>query len=297
LDYTGGSANVFGLLAGDFNKDGKTDLAALVNSDNAVSILLGNGDGTFQNGVEYPTANDPIIFASTDLNGDAALDLAVATRFSTPPVMSILLGNGDGTFRARVDYSTPGEGFGLSAGDFNGDGKQDLGVTESLGNAIFTFLGNGDGTLQKPNSFAPGSGGLAAGDFNGDGMFDLITTAKTGSGFGAVVLPQVTSVLSRTVVNFGKVKVGTSSTTVRVSLTNIGTTTLTISRVALSGSQANQFAEGHTCGRSLAPGASCTISIAFQPTTISGGDQAIVEIKDSVVTRPQMISLTGVPVQ
>ncbi len=159
-----------GVLAGDFNRDGKLDLAVANWASNTVSILLGRGDGTFQPHVDYATGSSPGVLAVADLNGDGKLDLAIPNQGSG--TVSILLGNGDGTFRPHVDYLAPDSG-GLDVADFNQDGKLDLVV--SGGDGIDILLGNGDGTFQGPLPFTTGNGAwnpLAA-DFNGDGRIDV----------------------------------------------------------------------------------------------------------------------------
>jgi hypothetical protein len=85
-----------GWLTGDFNGDGKLDLAVSDASANMVSILLGNGDGTFQAHYDYRAAAMPYGLATGDFNGDGHLDLAVVNDASN--TVSVLLGNGDGTF-------------------------------------------------------------------------------------------------------------------------------------------------------------------------------------------------------
>ena len=168
------------IVVGDFNGDGKLDLAVSNNcptngcsSDiSTVSILLGNGDGTFQPHVDYPVGT-PAGLAVADFNGDGKLDLAVANGSS----VAILLGNGDGTFQAAVDYVTPGTTSSVAVGDFNGDGKPDLVVTNSDDNSVSVFLNSGSGTFPTRQDLATGSypTSVTVGDFNGDGKLDLAT--------------------------------------------------------------------------------------------------------------------------
>src|ERR1700719_2022414 len=117
---------------GDFNGDGNQDLVVANNNSNDVSILLGNGDGTFQPNVDFGAGTVPNSVAVGDFNGDGRQDLAVANASSND--VSILLGNGDGTFQPTVNFGVGGGPFSVAVGDFNGDGKQDLAVANVFDN-------------------------------------------------------------------------------------------------------------------------------------------------------------------
>ncbi len=181
-------------IACDFNHDGKLDIA-VINSDDSVSVLLGDGDGTFEPAVDYPVGQYPTMLVAGDFNGDGTLDLAVMNDQSDDD-FSFLLGNGDGTFQAAVDYAVGIYSLSMVAGDFNGDGRLDLAVLgETYGSyaaMVSMFMGNGDGTFQRPLTYSIGASlgytfGTAAGDFNGDGRTDL-AIANDGSDNISVLL-------------------------------------------------------------------------------------------------------------
>jgi hypothetical protein len=138
-----------------------------------VSVLLGNGDGTFGAKTDFGTGADPNSVAIGDLNGDGKPDLAVANEPSN--TVSVLLGNGDGTFGAKTDFGTGASPNSVAIGDLNGDGKPDLAVANYLANTVSVLLGNGDGTFGAKTDYGTGAGAssVAIGDLNGDGKPDL----------------------------------------------------------------------------------------------------------------------------
>ncbi len=173
-------------VSGDFNHDGKADVAMISVRRGVVYVFIGNGDGTFKAYASYgvpPAANGFKTLATGDLNRDGNLDLVVGAGMG----VGVLLGTGDGTFRAGVAYLFPLQRLNFLTGqssaiaDLNGDGIPDV------VNGFTVFLGNRDGTLQAPITFGqwtetPYSGPLAATDFNGDGKPDLAGQAVDGMG-------------------------------------------------------------------------------------------------------------------
>ena len=164
---------------GDFNGDGKIDIATSNSNSFTVSILLGNGDGTFQPKVDYPIGQFARSLVVADFNGDQKADLAVSS-FSDN-VVSILIGKGDGTFMSRVDYPTGVGSDSLAEGDFNHDGKPDLASANQTAGTVSILLNAGDGTFQPKVDYVvsgePTS--VAVGDFNGDAKPDLAVAGST----------------------------------------------------------------------------------------------------------------------
>jgi hypothetical protein len=166
------------VAVGDFNGDGIPDLA-VADGAGTVSILLGNGDGTFRAPVSFAAGKVPASVAVGDFNGDGLPDLAVANEGSVPNYndssVSVLLGNGDGSFQAAVNYAAGKDPKAVAVGDFNGDGTPDLAVANFLSNTVSVLLGNGDGSflpaINSPAGSSPWS--VAVADFNGDGAADL----------------------------------------------------------------------------------------------------------------------------
>jgi hypothetical protein len=178
-------------VVADFNGDGKLDLVFQQYSpvDNTFNVMLGNGDGTFQNPKAF-AANPDFFFdelITGDFNGDGRLDFAgVAGRY-----LVMFLGNGDGTFQMLPVMGLPNSNFFCGgAGDYNGDGKVDLLACTPQG-GIGVVAGNGDGTFQNPSTFFPVGFtpvDVAAADVNGDSKLDLIAV-QTGSQGSVAILP------------------------------------------------------------------------------------------------------------
>jgi hypothetical protein len=167
------------IQVGDFNGDGKLDMAVSGIDSDYVYILLGNGDGTFTLKSKYFLPYQVCAIVVGDFNGDGRPDLAVQSGFGGS--ISLLLGNGDGTFTLKSPFSVSSTEYILSAADFDGDGKLDLAVSDYANNSVDLYLGNGDGTFTAGPSLADetGSGYLLVGDFNGDGRPDIASSNYT----------------------------------------------------------------------------------------------------------------------
>jgi hypothetical protein len=179
----------FAVAVGDFNGDGKPDLAAVNRVSNTVSVLLGKGDGSFQTATNYNVGTDPFALTVGDFNHDGKLDLATANIEGN--TVSVLLGNGDGTFQPAQNFATGLRPASVTVGDFNGDGKPDLAVANSGSgaNSVSVLLGNGDGTFQPAQTLAVGLAPtfVGVGDFNLDGKPDLVTANAHGNNISVLL--------------------------------------------------------------------------------------------------------------
>ena len=194
--YSSAGFDAYGLATADVNGDGKPDIIVANEcgsssncSSGAVSILLNNGDGTFQAGNSYSSGGLYSLWvASADVNGDGNADIVVTNECASSSdcsqgVVGILLGNGDGTFQAPITYSTNNDGQFVTLADVNGDGKIDIVLASECSDsnctngAVEVLLGNGDGTFQTAVSYNSGglyALGVAVGDTNGDGKPDIM---------------------------------------------------------------------------------------------------------------------------
>ncbi|MFZ0980125.1 MAG: FG-GAP-like repeat-containing protein [Candidatus Acidiferrales bacterium] len=198
VNYPAGNAPSF-VATVSLRDNAVYDLIVANSADNTVSVLLGNGDGTFTTQVTYPTGTDPVAIAtgqfnngSTAVNPDNFLDLAVANEGAN--TVSILLGNGDGTFQPKTDIATGNAPVSVISANFHdvtAPGGVDLAVANQGDNTISIFQGNGDGTFKAPTlihlpaGFAPSS--LAAADLNSDGHIDLVVADEGNNTFSVLL--------------------------------------------------------------------------------------------------------------
>ena len=294
------------IAVADFDGDGKLDVAALVTGLNPpplLQIMTGNGDGTFSIGPNYPLAADGAAIATGDLNGDGIPDIVVALPSYIdnnvfPGSIVVFLGKGDGTFQNPIT-TVAGNGIsGFVVSDFNGDGKQDVAITNYDWADISLLLGKGDGTFETPMQNSAGGGAIVAADFDGNGSPDLAVVGNLFVEFANISVLLNTGkhgsamLVSPAALAFGNQNVGQASALQSVLVSNTDSSALAMSGIALSGSQSGDYQQTNTCGTSLAAGAACAISVTFTPQA-AGVRTAMIQITDSAFNSPQMISLSG----
>jgi hypothetical protein len=194
--YDWGGGNLLTAKVADVNGDGKLDIVAagcrsgfgcIDGSDGIIGVLIGNGDGTFQPAKTYDSGGLPtFVLATADVNGDGKPDVIAApgcpVGCPSNNLVSVLLGNGDGTFQTPKAVNI-GANFvlGIAIADVNHDGKLDILLAENhcddCGGIVAVLLGRGDGTFDAPVTYSSGGAaafGVAVGDLNGDHKPDLV---------------------------------------------------------------------------------------------------------------------------
>ena len=300
--------HVQSIAVGDLTGEGKLDLVVGIYrglGQGQISILLGNGDGTFQSSPATYSIGQIGSVIVADFNGDGILDLATSTEVGNNHGVYIWLGSGDGTFNIQSTAADPTPARSLFTADVNGDGKLDLvvgyGTAVSDTTATGVLLGNGDGTFAAPTQYsfwatppnpppAIGDISVVAGDFNGDGRMDfaLLSSQK----------PTLEVFLQTSVVQIGLTSsslvfatpqaIGTSSAAQTVQVTNSGSAPLTFSSILAS----TNFTESDNCQPGVEPASECTISVYFAPTAV-GSLTGTLTLTDNAPTSPQTVQLSG----
>jgi hypothetical protein len=275
------------VVVGDFNGDGKLDLAVLDRDNNGLFILLGDGTGNFT--LASTAAVGGLSVATGDFNGDGKLDLAVANNNGS---VSILLGDGTGNFTLASSFLATGLNglYSVAVGDLNGDGNLDLAVS-AASNTVYVLLGDGTGNFTQSSS--PSSVGsstindpltLVISDFNGDGKLDL-ATANYGGPAATIMLQQSPlATLVPASLGFGNLPIGTTSAPQIVQLST--NSPLNITSISTSAG----FAQTNNCGSSLPADGSCQISVTFTPTASGNQTGTLTELSGSAY---QYVQLSG----
>jgi hypothetical protein len=190
------------VAVGDFNGDGKPDLAVTVSTIGTVWVLpnKGDGSGTFGTEQQFAVGGSPTALAVGDFNSDGKPDLAVTTATTSGTTtsygLSVLqnLGDGTGTFAAARNYTLGGFATFIAVGDFNKDGKLDIVTT---GAEMDVLLNNGDGTFGAAQKVGPAGSQVVVADFNGDGYPDLAQIDGPGGGIDVVLNNYTPPVITR----------------------------------------------------------------------------------------------------
>ncbi len=165
-------------MVAELTGDGIPDLVVANSASNTVSVLLGNGNGTFQAAKVYAVGSDPRGVAVAELSGDGIEDIVTANYGDG--TVSVLMGNGNGTFAAQQTFAVGEGAYGVAVADLSGDGKLDVVTANESAGTVSVLLGNGDGEFEPQEVLQLGANKYSAivADVNGDGNPDLIETSR-----------------------------------------------------------------------------------------------------------------------
>ncbi len=280
---------------GDFNGDGWPDLASANLYDNTVSVLLGNGDGTFQTHMDYPTGNYPDCVAVGDFNNDGKLDLAI-TNFNDNTVSVLINIRGAATRMELLSSQNPSS--------FNQAVTFTATVTPRDQGTPTGTVGFYDGTTSLGNSTLDPSGivslttsALAVGihsitaTYSGDQVFAQNTSTVSQLVQGG----QPAGALIPSTLNFAAESLGVTSAPQHLTLTNTAYVALNISSIVITGTNGSYFAQSNNCGASVPVSGTCTISVTFTPAT-PGSFVSSLNVTDNASDSPQTATLTGTAV-
>jgi hypothetical protein len=285
----------------DFNADGKLDIAVTDSGPPTgnISVLLGNGDGTFQPGVVYSVGYDVGFITPGDFNGDRLQDFVVGDDRAggLTSNITVVLNTGVVSFSPTIPVSFPLQLIGTTSSPHSVTLKNNS--SQPLSTKSITQSGRAfsvttsclsvvapHATCKLSVRFSPVLPGPQS------GTISIVDSASSKPqvielvGQGTVVEVAPTSIL------FPEQKVGTRSARKPVTLTNLGASALAISSILVSGTNASDFSESNDCGSSVAAGASCTVNVVFIPSK-TGVRTAKVYIHNSGGASPQTISLSG----
>lgn len=172
------------IATADLDGDGRSDLVVANENDSSVSVFLADSNGLFSSRTDIGLGNTPRAVALTDFNADGRPDMAVTIDVAnqTDDLVAILLNNGDGTFGPRSDFTVGETPSGVVAGDFNGDGRQDVAVANHDSDSVTVLLGNGAGGITSTitlSNVGQGPSAITAGNVNSGSVLDLVVVGET----------------------------------------------------------------------------------------------------------------------
>ncbi|WP_020470431.1 FG-GAP repeat domain-containing protein [Zavarzinella formosa] len=170
-------SNPEAIVSGDFNHDGKMDVATANEGADGISVLLGLGNGAFRPSANFPTGKPPTSLIMADLNGDGTLDLVTVNK--SDDSVTVLLGSGTGSFKVSGTFAAGSGAMAVAAGDLNGDGHVDLAVADNKTNTVTVLLGDGKGKFTSGGTITVGNNptSVVVDDFNGDHHPDIATVS------------------------------------------------------------------------------------------------------------------------